>query len=637
MLIEIVKGEATKSNYINKIAGYFTFVAFSGLSIVAWILNWVCWKKKFFCCKLYHNPIITRIFWWLSFSFLCGIIACCISGLIFGTRFGKYIRVVQCTYERIYYDSEYGELKDSYPKWEGLKNNALKLNVSKNLLEHLDAIDSNCFLNEDDWKSDFKLDDFNITFNGKNPISYIEAIEDLLKECNKFNGNIFDKDHQLFFNIQKPDDINSILGKYIFKENKLMNNIYEKFESIKESISDLKDFSIYAYGQINDSVNNFEEISKDLDNYKNSYLNNVEYYVKVGKGCGYILVMIYFSLLSLISICGCFLLLAYTYLSNQGNLEKLMHIIWNSIRFFSFSFLMYGAAFGMLYKGLRDLISYNKFLFGKNLEVEFTYVLPKGKAKYFLNICLNEEKTEYNGEIDPLISNDLDKFFSNLEEIDNLLKEQNSLGGYFQYNNYNFYVSPILLLRNINEDTSDSTEELSNETELNTIINYYLDSTQKERTKVINQVNNSFSMLIEKINLNDDYKLNKISLSNSNSNLYSYNCGFLKSDLNLLYNSLYDLSVESRILFILSCCIGFFGEALIYFYLLAMYHYNNTEFKEGNLDLNKSRNRTRNNIDEGSRNEFMDKNKPANMRKFNKYLDKDFNKDFSTSVRKGLK
>ena len=43
---------------------------------------------------------------------------------------------MKCTYERIYYDSEYGELKDFDIKWEGLNNNALKLNNTKQLIDN---------------------------------------------------------------------------------------------------------------------------------------------------------------------------------------------------------------------------------------------------------------------------------------------------------------------------------------------------------------------------------------------------------------------------------------------------------------------------------------------------------------------
>ena len=80
------------------ISGFFTFVAFAVFGIVGWIFNWYCWKKKMCCFKVYHNPIIQRIVWWFSFLLLCGILACCISGIVIAVRFGKYTRVAQCGY-----------------------------------------------------------------------------------------------------------------------------------------------------------------------------------------------------------------------------------------------------------------------------------------------------------------------------------------------------------------------------------------------------------------------------------------------------------------------------------------------------------------------------------------------------------
>ena len=58
----------------------------------------------------------------------------------------------------------------------------------------------------------------------------------------------------------------------------------------------------------------------------------------------------------------------------------------------------------------------------------------------------------------------------------------------------------------------------------------------------------------------------------------SFDCGFLKSNLNLLYTALYDASVESRILCAVSLCSSFFGAVAVYFFLLVMHHYNNELF-----------------------------------------------------------
>jgi hypothetical protein len=99
----------------------------------------------------------------------------------------------------------------------------------------------------------------------------------------------------------------------------------------------------------------------------------------------------------------------------------------------------------------------------------------------------------------------------------------------------------------------------------------------------------------------------------------SFNCSFLKSDLSMIYNALYDLSVESRILCALSCCIGFFGAIAVYFYLLVMYHYNNTDFQEGmkTVDITRPR-RRKYDFDRSSRNQFSDTSKSFSMKKFNK-------------------
>ena len=110
-------------------------------------------------------------------------------------------------------------------------------------------------------------------------------------------------------------------------------------------------------------------------------------------------------------------------------------------------------------------------------------------------------------------------------------------------------------------------------------------------------------------------------LSNQNRGVKffeSFDCGFLKNDLAMIYTTLYDLSVESRILCIISCCIGFFGAIAVYFFLLVMYHYNNEEFTEGSKDIFPTRhrfNRMRK-FDVSSRNDFLDKYRAGKPRKY---------------------
>ena len=107
----IKDGDGSKSYYFQHIGGYFTFVGFALLSLIFWGLNYHCWFKKRCCLKEYHNPTNISIYWWISFICLCGIFACCISGIITSHSFGNKLGSARCLYERIYYDSQYGEFK----------------------------------------------------------------------------------------------------------------------------------------------------------------------------------------------------------------------------------------------------------------------------------------------------------------------------------------------------------------------------------------------------------------------------------------------------------------------------------------------------------------------------------------------
>ena len=98
----------------------------AGLSLIIWIINCQCWSKKSCCLKEYHNPQNIRTFWWLCFIFFCGILACCISGILVSVNFGKKVGSAKCIYERIYYDSKFGELKNG--TYRLVKNDLRKAN-----------------------------------------------------------------------------------------------------------------------------------------------------------------------------------------------------------------------------------------------------------------------------------------------------------------------------------------------------------------------------------------------------------------------------------------------------------------------------------------------------------------------------
>jgi hypothetical protein len=295
---------------------------------------------------------------------------------------------------------------------------------------------------------------------------------------------------------------------------------------------------------------------------------------------------------------------------------------------------MYGAAFGMLSKGLRDVISYNMYIFGNNLnENTTTLLLSNNKSKIFLWNCLNGENTNFKGDLDDTITDDLNGFSTNYDKMNDLLIKDDDLKLKFK-ESYTIIPDSLRSLELSTFPNSDDYSEIFDSTDI--------DTTENTTTTIIyitNQINelknltNSIKLIFEKIKsiINKKSLLRNIEEDPVILNSFeSFDCGFLKSDLNLLYNSLYDLSVQSNILCALSCCIGFFGEVLVIFYLLSMYHYDNNIFKEGkktiskNMYREKSKMRDKHNLENSSKNEFLNKSKPSDMKRFNQKLDLDF-------------
>jgi hypothetical protein len=131
----MLKGDTDKGsweNYLDHIGLFFIFTACAGISIIVWIFNWICWLNNCCCCDFLHNPVNKRIAWWMSFSFLLGILACCVSAFVSANRFGFALEGAWCAVDRVYYDSLYGQLKTSEPKWEGMEN---VTTISNNLAE----------------------------------------------------------------------------------------------------------------------------------------------------------------------------------------------------------------------------------------------------------------------------------------------------------------------------------------------------------------------------------------------------------------------------------------------------------------------------------------------------------------------
>ena len=220
--------------YSDRIGLFFFFTACAGMSIIVWVFNWICWVNQCCCCDFLHNPVNKRIAWWMSFSFLLGILGCCISGFISGNRFGYAIEGTWCALDRIYYDIIEGPIVKSDQKWKGLPG----------------------------------TDEKEIKFEGDNQTSY------------KI----------------KKDDFNNIKTEFIDK------------------------------------------------------IDNLLYGLKVCR----VFTMIYFCLFLIAATFAGISMMFYACLKRQGYLIIFMHVLWNVIRFFIFSFFLFGTAYGIFFLMLRD-------------------------------------------------------------------------------------------------------------------------------------------------------------------------------------------------------------------------------------------------------------------------------------------
>jgi len=431
--------ENSGSSYMDHIGLFFFFTGCAGISIVVWIFNWVCWINQCCCCDFLHNPVNKRIAWWMSFTFLLGVLACCISAFVSVNRFGFAIDGAWCAVDRIYYDIRYGQLKTTQPKWEG--------------------------------------------FTGTNT---------LISNFNKFIGGL-------------PTEGNC-------GEMTNPNNDFE-IQKIIDSCVGLKGKTISTIVFEDKEFKEFDQIKTE----EKSLLKEYHYYLKRLKACLKVLSMIYYCLFLIATTLAAVSLMFYACLKRQGYLLTVMHVLWNVIRFFIFSFFLYGTAYGIFFLILRDMVYVTDYIFDKeNLGKQSPDYVDGGQN--ILEFCLYGEKNfiKLNSPISYDISSALNDFFKYY---------------YIKYRN-----DETIKKKFCDPDGKDNKLKCSDFDDL------------CERA---GQIGGLFG---------------------------SFDCGFVKDDLNNLKWTLNDASTESRILAATSLSASFFGAVAIYFFLLVMHHYNNELF-----------------------------------------------------------
>lgn len=534
--------------------------------------------------------------------------------------FKENIVGTKCAYERIYYDTEFGELKKNDSKWKGLDKKD-----NNELFKKIEDILNN---NYGDKKIDFN-DGTNWTLgngtyleNIRYTAEFVDNINELLNNCSKEKAAVRDiETGELICDSNDMKNKNSYLIRYIDNITNITKYFHDEIISLGNFIENKgKKGYIKTFEQEKKIImNKFTSISADLNNYKNDFLKKVYDYINPSKNWGYYLVTIFYSILLVISLVCCVLLWLDTIIKNQKIIMLLMHIFWNILKYFSFSFFILGAAYGILFKFARDLIGYNKFLFSNNNlapDVK-TYLLPNGTSKEFLRFCINDENNNYLENIDLSISKILLNLTTNLKQMKNTFERYDPNDFKDFKKNFTCYkVINYQMIRKLQDDDNDDISDIPSSDTI--LLNFsFAGNAFKEMLNKMNaiiyQINGGLRFLENEKNITRD-------IEDFEQKLSLFNCGYLKSEIQILYDSLYELSIESRILCALCCCIGFFGEISVLFYLLVMYHYDKEKFRERDSIVLVRKKRLQNDEQE-SKNEFKSKENPNYIKENNKRLD----------------
>jgi hypothetical protein len=459
-------------------------------------------------------------------------------------------------------------------------------------------------------------------------IDFQESIKNITEDWKDYRILKADDGRTIWIREKPCEHPESIFVEYINEATRISRPFTEqviKINNYTESIKEENTKKIYKR-EILDVNNTFHDISANLNSYKTDFLDKVDYYLDVSNAIGYILVTIYYSILLAIVVGSCFLLWAYSYFKEQKLLYLFMHISWNILKFFSFSFFMLGATFGVLFLLSRDLIGFNQYLFSNaNLNATATTKeLPSNKdAREYLRFCVNEEDNNYINKIPFEFTKTIRSLYKNSNDEKDILNN-------YDYSKINQTIDSLPFtasnLRNI-EVNAEIDHERSLDDVGTDIMQISVDFTKATNLlrDMINEIYDKLYPNKNKTSRNLDEEISIVEdIENLNKDVTKLDCQFVKYDLQILYDSFYEISIESRISCALSCFIGFLSEISVIFYLLVLYHYNNAEFNEGNESQKQISRNKKHRFDLDSQNEFMDKSRPINMKKNNKKLDLQF-------------
>ena len=411
---------------------------------------------------------------------------------------------MQCAYERIYYDVLNGQLKSTYPKWEGTSKISDYITGTNSIYDYI-TINSNGFYWYRENENAICSGDFIYPVSH----SFVEKVCGI-SDATERSNYIKTVNEKLYIGV------NSLYNLYNYK-------------------------NLSGYISKNDGSSDISNIDSAMQSYNSKFIDEFEFYIHVGRGLCQILPLVYFSILLTVSVGAIALLIIY-YCNcfnsvNQSFYIIPMHIAWNIIRFFIFSFFMFGFGYGGIFLLAKDAIGLINYIFSdENVGKSSTQtIIFESSTKEFINYCLHSK----NGYFDDIFDNKIPNDF-----IASTLK----FGDFIN-----------------NPPTFDDT--------------YGYSSSYISELKSAYSVNSESELLTYQI------------VYNSTGSIYSgLDCSFIQNYVNLMRNALYDFSWEVRIMCTLSCFIAFMGAIAVYGYIWTMFLWEKKDNNQGYMYINKSSN-----------------------------------------------
>ena len=440
--------DARNSLIVNLFAPYIIFIVFGAITIIFWIIYWVCCCKSCCCCKGEQTESkcgINTIAFILIILAVAGIIAVCIIGFVFSSRLPEKLDASQCSLLRLYLDVKSGELKTTTPKWIGVDGILGKFNDLSASLDTIKANSNNAFKDTSYTSTDqnnynkFLETSYNNfkgrttsspTPNGSSPFTpgfianYGPSTTDATTTSNirqEFAMTI----------VGTTNSLNSLKG-YTTTINDNINSAKGVFTSATDSLTPLKT-NIDKIDK--DYVTKFVEFKSDSAKPLNTAFI-ILFAIIIGGG----IIFLVFTLLFVCCDIKCF--------------RFISHIAWNIVTLITIALFVIAGVFGLLGTVFLYLGPFIEAFFENKTLV---YILGDQKAADILDTCMNK-----GGDLQKILAGDtsmvttLSSFVDQANTLDSIYKNVTSVQGSVVVNNYIEYYKK--LDKNVALDVSTSDE-----------------------------------------------------------------------------------------------------------------------------------------------------------------------------------